>query len=307
MHVAVTGSSGLVGSALDAFLSENGHRVTRVVRSQPKPGAGAVRWDPSTGFIEPRGLDEVDAIVHLAGENIASGRWSARKKADIRGSRVISTRRLCESLAQHATPPQTLVCASAIGYYGHRGDEVLREESASGADFLAEVCRDWEAATKPAADAGIRVVNLRFGVILSATGGALAKMLTPFKLCLGGVIGNGRQWMSWIGLDDATGVIIQALTNETLRGPVNVVAPQPVTNCVFAKTLGRVLRRPAMFPVPAFVLRLALGEMADALLLSSQRVEPAKLVASGYKFRFPELEGALRHLLGKQASQQRLL
>ena len=290
MRILVTGSGGLVGSALVPLLTASDHSLTRLSHSQ--------QWPELTGQ---------DAVVHLAGENIAAGRWTPEKKARIRDSRVQVMQRLCGTLARLASPPRVIVCASAIGYYGHRGDEVLREESASGADFLAEVCRDWEAATKPAADAGIRVVNLRFGVILSATGGALAKMLTPFKLCLGGVIGNGRQWMSWIGLDDATGVIIQALTNETLRGPVNVVAPQPVTNCVFAKTLGRVLRRPAMFPVPAFVLRLALGEMADALLLSSQRVEPAKLVASGYKFRFPELEGALRHLLGKQASQQRLL
>ena len=290
MRILVTGSGGLVGSALVPLLTASDHSLTRLSHSQ--------QWPELTGH---------DAVVHLAGENIAAGRWTPEKKARIRDSRVQVMQRLCGTLARLASPPRVIVCASAIGYYGHRGDEVLREESASGADFLAEVCRDWEAATKPAADAGIRVVNLRFGVILSATGGALAKMLTPFKLCLGGVIGNGRQWMSWIGLDDATGVIIQALTNETLRGPVNVVAPQPVTNCVFAKTLGRVLRRPAMFPVPAFVLRLALGEMADALLLSSQRVEPAKLVASGYKFRFPELEGALRHLLGKQASQQRLL
>ncbi|MFA6563464.1 MAG: TIGR01777 family oxidoreductase [Verrucomicrobiia bacterium] len=290
MKVLLTGAGGLVGGALAPLLTGIGHSITRVSHSQP--------WPELAGH---------DAVVHLAGENIAAGRWTPERKTRIRDSRAQMTRQLCETVTKLASPPRVIVCASAIGYYGNRGDEILREESAAGADFLAGVCRDWEAATKPAVDAGIRVVNLRFGVILSATGGALAKMLTPFKLGLGGVIGGGQQWMSWIALDDAVGIIIHALTDETLRGPVNVVASQPVTNREFAKTLGRVLRRPTAFPVPAFVLRLALGEMADALLLSSQRVEPAKLVASGYKFRFPELEGALRHLLSKQASQQRLL
>lgn len=290
MKVLLTGAGGLVGSALTPLLTAGGHSITRLSHSQP--------WPELAGH---------DAVVHLAGENIATGRWTLEKKARIRDSRAQVTQRLCETIARLSSPPRVVICASAVGYYGHRGDEILREESTSGVDFLAEVCRDWEAATKPATDAGIRGVNLRFGVILSATGGALAKMLTPFKLGLGGVIGGGQQWMSWIALDDAVGVIIHALTNKTLRGPVNVVAPEPVTNREFTKTLGRVLRRPAVFPLPAFALRLAFGEMADALLLSSQRVEPAKLVATGYKFRFPELEGALRHLLGKQAPQQCLL
>ncbi|OGX48083.1 MAG: TIGR01777 family protein [Omnitrophica WOR_2 bacterium RIFCSPLOWO2_12_FULL_63_16] len=299
MHVAVTGSSGLVGSALDAFLSENGHRVTRVVRSQPKPGAGAVRWDPSTGFIEPRGLDEVDAIVHLAGENIASGRWSARKKADIRGSRVISTRRLCESLAQHATPPQTLVCASAIGYYGHRGDERLTEESPSGSGFLAEVCREWERAAEPVLQRGVRVVHLRFGVVLSSRGGALAKLLPPFRLGLGGPLGGGTQQMAWLALDDVLGIIQHVLRSASVRGPVNAVSPNPVTNREFARVLGLVLRRPAVMPAPAFALKLLLGQMAEETLLASAKAVPARLLASGYAFRYPELEGALRHLLGR--------
>lgn len=281
MKIVLTGASGLVGSALTSSLAAAGHCITRLSHSQPWPE-----------------LVEHDAVVHLAGENIATGRWTPEKRARIRDSRVQVTRRLCEAVAKLALPPRAFICASAVGYYGNRGDEVLREESAPGEGFLAEVCRDWEAATKPAADAGIRVVNLRFGVILSAAGGALAKMLTPFKLGVGGVIGDGRQWMSWIMLDDVIGVIGDALANGTLRGPVNVVAPQPVTNREFTKTLGRVLHRPTMFPAPAFVLRLALGEMADALLLSSQRVEPAKLIASGHAFRFPHLEGALRHLVG---------
>jgi uncharacterized protein (TIGR01777 family) len=282
MKVLLTGANGLVGSALIPELTAAGHTITPLSHSHTWPG-----------------LVGCDAVVHLAGDNIASGRWTPEKKARIRDSRVRMTRRLCEALARLAKPPHTVISASAVGYYGSRGDELLREESAPGADFLAEVCRDWEAATKPAVDAGIRVVNLRFGVILSATGGALAKMLTPFKLGLGGIIGDGRQWMSWITLDDATGVIGRALTDGTLRGPVNVVTPLPVTNREFMKALGCVLRRPALFALPAVAARLAFGEMANALLLSSQRVEPAKLVASGHRFRFPELDGALRHVLNQ--------
>ncbi len=282
MKVLLTGANGLVGSALIPELTAAGHSVTRLSHSQA--------WPELAGH---------DAVVHLAGDNVASGRWTPEKKARIRDSRVQMTRRLCEAVARLASPPRVAVCASAVGFYGHRGGEILREESAPGADFLAEVCRDWEAATKPATDAGIRVVNLRFGVVLSTTGGALAKMLTPFKLGLGGVIGDGRQWMSWITLDDAISVVSRALTDGTLRGPVNAVTPQPVTNREFTKTLGRVLCRPVLFPLPAFVARLTLGEMADALLLSSQRVEPAKLTASGYHFRFPELDGALRHALNQ--------
>lgn len=280
MKVLISGAGGLVGATLTPLLTGSGHGISRLPHSQP--------WPELAGH---------DAVVHLAGENIASGRWTPEKKARIRDSRVQLTKRLCETIAKLTPPPRVVICASAVGYYGNRGDEVLREESAAGGDFLAEVCRDWEAATQPAANAGIRVVNLRFGVVLSATGGALAKMLMPFRLGLGGVIGNGRQWMSWITLDDAVGAISRALTDESLRGPVNTVAPQPVTNREFVKTLGRVLHRPAVFPLPAFAARLALGEMADALLLSSQRVEPAKLVASGYRFHFPELHGALQHLL----------
>jgi uncharacterized protein (TIGR01777 family) len=280
MNVLLTGSHGLVGSALTPALTANGHKVTPLSHSQP--------WPELAGH---------DTVVHLAGENIAAGRWTPQKKARIRDSRVEMTRQLCETVTKLSPPPRVVICASAVGFYGNRGDEVLREESAPGAGFLAEVCCDWETATKPAADAGIRVVHLRFGVVLSPAGGALAKMLTPFKLGLGGVLGDGRQWMSWIALDDAVGVIGHALADDALHGPVNVVAPEPATNHDFTRTLARVLLRPAIFPVPAFALRLALGEMADALLLSSQRVEPARLVASGHRFRFPELEGALRHLL----------
>jgi hypothetical protein len=271
--------------------------VARLVRALPTAG-GDIPWDPAAGRLDPARLEGLDAVVHLAGENIA-GRWTAAKKARIRSSRVEGTRLLAEALAGLKRPPKTLLCASAIGYYGDRGAELLREESPAGTGFLAEVCREWEAAARPAAEKGLRVVHLRIGVVLSPAGGALARMLMPFKLGLGGRIGSGSQFMSWIASDDLSGVIRHALTTESLRGPVNAVAPQAVTNLEFTQTLGRVLRRPTPFPMPAFAARLAFGEMAEALLLASARVEPTRLVASGYRFRAPELEGALRHLLGK--------
>ncbi len=298
MKILVSGSSGLVGSALVPFLSSGGHEIVRLIRGWPQPGEAAVPWDPPAGRIEAARLEGLDAVVHLAGENIA-GRWTATRKARIRESRVQGTRLLAETLARLARPPKVFVCASAIGYYGDRGDAVLREDSPPGAGFLAEVCREWEAAARPAAEKGVRVVHLRIGVVLSPAGGALARMLTPFKLGLGGRIGAGGQFMSWIAIDDLTGAIHHALATESLRGPVNAVAPRPVTNREFTKTLGRVLGRPTLFPMPAFAARLTFGEMADELLLASARVEPAKLVTSGYRFRAPELEGALRHLLGK--------
>ena len=302
MNILVTGSSGLVGSALVPSLGNDGHAVTRLVRSAPAPGESAVTWDPDRGQLSTAALEGIDAVVHLAGENIAAGRWTAARKARIRDSRVKGTGLLSETLARLERPPRVLVSASAIGYYGSRGDEVLTEKSHLGTGFLAEVCRDWEEATAPAARRGIRVAILRFGVIFSAHGGALPKMLTPFRLGLGGRIGDGRQYMSWVALDDTIGAIHHALATETLAGPVNVVAPQPVTNAEFTKTLGRVLGRPTVFPMPAFAARLAFGEMADELLLASQRVKPARLLDTHYQFRFPELEGALRHLLGKTAA-----
>jgi uncharacterized protein (TIGR01777 family) len=298
MHVAVTGSSGLIGSALFAFLATEGHQVTRLVR-RPPGGEREIQWEPEAGVRELSGLEGVDAVVHLAGENIASGRWTPQRKAEIRRSRVEGTRRLCESFTRLGRPPKVLASASAIGYYGDRGDEVLREESQPGSDFLAQVCRDWEAATEPASRAGVRVVQSRIGIILSPAGGALKKMLLPFSLGLGGKIGTGRQFMSWISLDDAVGATYHALTTDSLVGAVNVVAPAPVTNSEFTRTLARVLRRPALVPMPAFAARLAFGEMADALLLASARVVPSRLQGSGYRFRHPELEGALRHLLGR--------
>ncbi|MBI4255412.1 MAG: TIGR01777 family protein [Candidatus Rokubacteria bacterium] len=299
MIVAVTGSTGLIGSALVPRLAAGSHLVIRLVRGAPATAAGErqARWDAATGAIEPSDLAGVDAVVHLAGESVAGGRWTEARKRRIRESRVPATRRLCETLARLPQPPRALLCASAIGYYGDRGDEVLREESPPGAGFLADLCREWEAAAELAARHGIRVVQLRIGLVLSPKGGALAAMLPVFRLGGGGPVGAGAQWMSWIGIDDTLGAILHALTTEALAGPINVVAPAPVTNREFGRTLGRVLRRPAIVPFPAVAARLLLGQMADELLLASARVVPARLEATGYAFRDATLEGALRRLL----------
>jgi hypothetical protein len=297
MKISVSGSHGLVGRALVRSLTAEGHEVIRLVRRERSFGSPEVEWHPNQGLIDAEHLEGFDAVVHLAGESIASGRWTAEKKQKIRDSRVKGTELLSRSLARLSRPPATFVCASAIGYYGSRGDEMLTEQSAPGSDFLAEVCVEWEKATASAAEKGIRVVNTRFGIILAADGGALAKMLPPFRMGIGGRIGSGKQWMSWIALDDVVEGIRFGLATETVRGPVNFVAPEPVTNSVFTKTLGRVLSRPTFFPIPAFGVRLAFGEMADALLLSSQHVQPQKLLDSGYSFNFRQLEGTLRHAL----------
>lgn len=304
MKVIVTGATGLVGSALIRSLLSEGHNVTRLVRGGAQafsaPGTKAVHWEPEKGAIDAKELEGHDAAVHLAGDPIADGRWTEEKKKRIRESRVAGTRLLAEALAGLSEKPKALVSASAIGFYGDRGREVLREESASGEDFLSEVCREWEKATLPASQAGIRVVHLRIGIVLSADGGALPKMLTPFKFGVGGRVGSGEQYMSWITLDDLVGVIKHALADEQLHGPVNAVAPHPVTNEEFTKALGSALGRPTIFPVPAFAARLAFGEMADALLLSSARVEPARLKETGYEFKHAELAGALAHVLKKK-------
>ncbi|HEX8151156.1 MAG TPA: TIGR01777 family oxidoreductase [Pyrinomonadaceae bacterium] len=303
MKVIVTGSTGLVGRALVRSLLADGHEVTRLVRGDAQgfraPGTAAVHWDPGRGEIDARSLEGHDAAVHLAGENVGEGRWDEEKKRRILESRVKGTGLLAGALAGLGAKPGVLVSASATGFYGNRGAEVLREESASGEGFLSEVCREWEKATLPASQAGIRVVHLRIGVVLSGEGGALQKMLTPFKLGVGGKIGSGGQYMNWITLEDLIGVIRRATEDESWRGPINTVAPQQLTNEEFTKALGRALGRPTIFAVPAFAARLAFGETADALLLASTRVEPARLKEAGFEFKHPEIEGALRSVLGK--------
>jgi uncharacterized protein (TIGR01777 family) len=298
MKVAITGASGLLGSALVPFLRNGGHEVVRLVRRAPKAGDEA-RWDPAAGAIDAAALEGVDAAVNLSGENIGEGRWTQARKALLRSSRLGPTRLLAETLARLEAKPKVLVSVSAIGYYGDRGDAWLSEAEPPAGDFLARLSAEWEKAAEPAAGAGIRVVHPRLGVVLSPGGGALGKMLLPFKAGLGGVLGPGTQYMSWIAIDDVLGAVRHLLDRNDLAGPVNAAAPEPVTNAAFTKTLGRVLRRPTVAPAPAFALRLAFGEMADATLLSSARVRPDKLLASGYRFRFPTLEGALRHVLGK--------
>ena len=296
MNILISGSSGLIGQALIPVLTSGGHRVTCLVRFRPQAGASLVYWNPAGGEIDAENLEGFDAVIHLAGEPV-SGRWTAAKKQAIRESRVQGTRHLCEALAGLSHRPRVLVAASASGYYGDRGAEILREESAAGSSFLARVCQEWEAATKPAAEHGIRVVNLRIGFVLSRAGGGLAKMLPAFTMGAGGKIGSGKQYISWIGIDDLVEIILFAATNETLRGPTNTAAPTPVTNSEFTKTLGRVLVSPTIIPMPAFAVRLVFGEMGEELLLASTRMEPARLLSAGYQFRFPQLEGVLRQLL----------
>jgi uncharacterized protein (TIGR01777 family) len=289
MKIGITGSTGLVGSALASFLQKAGHEVFPFRRPS--------HWDPGKGTLDTAAFQGHDAIVHLAGENIAAGRWTAAKKARIRDSRARGTKLLADALSKLDKPPAVLVSMSAVGYYGNRGDEILREDSAPGSGFLADVCRQWEAATDSATRKGIRVVHARTGVVLSRKGGALEKMALPFKFGTGGKIGSGKQYMSWITLDDLCAALLHCIQAENLHGPVNTVSPSPVTNLEFTKVLGRVLSRPTLFPLPAFAARIVLGEMANELLLSSARVEPAKLQASRFGFRHRELEPALRELL----------
>ncbi len=296
MKLLISGSHGLVGKALVKSLVAEGHDIFRLVRHAPGSDS-EIEWSPDRYSIALARLEGFDAVVHLAGESIAAGRWDEEKKRKIRVSRIKGTKLLSDALANLARPPKTLISASAIGYYGNRGDEVLTETSPPGDDFLAGVCVEWENATAHATEKGIRVVNTRFGIILDSEGGALAKMLTPFRMGVGGKIGSGKQWMSWIALDDVVAALEYVLASETVKGPVNFVAPNPVRNAEFTKALGRVLSRPTIFPIPAFGVRLLFGEMADALLLSSQRVEPKRLNEAGYQFRYSVLEAALRHIL----------
>jgi uncharacterized protein (TIGR01777 family) len=298
MKVLVTGASGLVGTALCGRLAAEGHAVFTLVRRAPG-SPREIRWDPDAGTIDASGLEGLDAVVHLAGESVAGGRWTPARKKRIRDSRWVGTKVLCDALAGCAAPPKVIVSSSAIGYYGDRGAAVTDEAAPAGAGFLADVCVGWEAATAPAAAAGIRVVLLRTGIVLSTEGGALAKLLPPFKLGLGGVAGNPETYMSWITLEDLVGAIDHALHTPSLSGPVNGVAPNPVTNRAFTKALAAAVHRPAFFNVPAFVLKAGLGEMAEGLLLQSLRGTPARLLDSGYRFEHPTLEAALAAVLAR--------
>ena len=295
MRIVIAGSSGLVGKRLVELLSSSGHEVIRLVRQSATDGQ--IQWNPSSRELDSSKLEGCDAVVHLGGESIAEGRWNPMKKRRIRDSRVDSTTLLANTLASLSDKPDVFVCGSAIGYYGSRADEELTESSSAGSDFLAGVCQEWESSTKPASEAGIRVVNLRTGVVLDPAGGALSKILTPFKLGAGGVVGNGKQYWSCVALNELTNIIKFCIETPAIDGPVNGVCPQPTTNHKFTKTFGSILGRPTIFPLPAFVAKLMLGEMAEALLLASARVLPRKLTDSGYQFKFADLESSLRDAL----------
>ena len=295
-RIAITGSTGFVGSSLGAFLSTGGHEVVPLVRGAGRPG---VAWDPARGTIDAAGLEGVDALVHLAGENVGDRRWTAARRQALIESRVASTRLLVKTVLSLSKRPRVLLCASAVGIYGDRGDELLDEAGEGGRGFLADLVRAWEAEARPAIEAGVRVVHLRFGVVLGARGGALKAMLTPFRLGLGGPMGSGRQWMPWVSIDDVLGAIHDAVLDERFSGPINVVAPVPVRQTEFAKCLGAVLRRPAFAPMPALAARVLFGERAKELLLASQRIEPRRLSELGFRWQQGDLEGALRFQLGR--------
>jgi uncharacterized protein len=303
MLVAVTGASGLIGTALTRRLRAEGHQVLRLTRSRPT-GADQAQWDPAAGQLDPDALAKPDAVVHLAAKNIGEQlRWTARTKRELLASRVDGTALVARTMADLAggsgPGPRVLLCASGVGFYGDRGDEVLTEASSGGSGFLADLCRQWEAAADPAREAGLRVVHLRTGPVQDTAGGGLPKQALMFRLGLGGRLGSGRQWLSWTSLDDIVGAYVHALTHEELDGPVNNVAPNPVTNAEFTATLARVLHRPALLPIPEFGPKLVLGEAADEFLFVSQRAHPLRLLETGYQFRFPELEPALRHTLNR--------
>ena len=297
MKILITGGTGLVGTALTQKLRARGDTVGFFVRGQKPVRPDDVPWNPSTGEMQLDRVEAADAIVNLAGASIGDGRWSDKRKRELVESRVDLTRNLIANLARLHKPPHTIVSASAVGYYGDRGDETLTEQSAAGSDFLAQLASDWEAAAMKGEELGARVAIARFGIILSKKGGALPRMLFPFRVGVGGKLGSGRQWMSWIALEDITGAIMAILDNPSLRGPMNLTAPNPARNIEFTKALGKTLHRPTIFPVPAFILKSILGEMGESLLLSSQRAIPEKLTRAGYKFQFPELEGALQRVM----------
>jgi len=301
MDVLISGASGLIGTALARTLATNGHRVVRLRRGGVTEGDD-IAWDPAAGTIDAPAIEGIDAVVHLAGEGIGEKRWSDEQKRRILDSRTRGTALLVGALASRERKPRVLVSGSAIGYYGDRGDETLTEDAPPGDDYLAGVCTQWEGATAPAAEAGTRTVNVRTGIVLAPNGGALRRMLLPFRLGLGGRIGSGRQYMSWISIDDEVGAIRHAIEHDDVRGPMNSAAPNPVTNAEFVATLGRVLHRPTVLPTPLAPLKLRYGaELVTSLLLFSQRVEPAKLQATGYEFRHPSLEAALRAVLNRPA------
>lgn len=297
-RILISGASGLIGSALVDSFNSQAHGVMRLIRKRPQSG-DELPWDPMRD-VSPQLISGFDAVVHLSGESVA-GRWTEAKKKRIRDSRVISTDHLARALANCEKKPGVFVCASAIGYYGNRGDEVLTEGAAAGAGFLADVSREWEAATQPAVAAGIRTINLRTGIVLSAHGGALKPMLLPFRLGLGGKIGSGRQWWSWIHIDDFVAAVEHVIKSLHVSGPVNMTAPNPVTNAEFTKALAGVLKRPAILPVPGFATRLAFGEFAEDGILASARVEPEKLVEAGFQFGYLDIKSSLSNLLGRSA------
>lgn len=301
-RIAVTGASGLVGRHLTNFLRSGGHHVFTLVR-RPAQYDDEIFWKPESGEIDASSLEGMDAVVHLAGVSIADGRWTSARKRAIRDSRLDGTALLARTVAHLRQPPRVLVSTSAVGYYGDGGESPITEESPRGKGFLARVCAEWEAAAAPAAEAGIRVVHPRFGIVLAGDGGVLSRLLPIFRLGAGGPLGSGRQYFSWIALDDLLGVLLASIADSSLAGPVNAVAPESVTNRQFTDVLGHVLRRPTVLPAPAAALRLALGQMADELLLASQRVEPARLEDAGFSFRYPTLEEALRHELGRHGGE----
>lgn len=299
LNILVTGSSGVIGQALIPFLTTGGHRVIRLVRQPPLPGTGSMYWNPDVGNIDLYDPDNIDAVIHLSGENIGQGKWNASKKKRIIESRTRGTALLARELAKLENPPKVFLCASAIGYYGERGDDLLVETDSPGDDFISDVCRAWEAAASPAAAAGIRTVFLRIGVVLTPLGGALKRLLPIFQTGLGGRIGSGNQYISWIGIDDVFGAIMHAMADTQMEGPVNLVAPNPVTNAEMTATLGKILSRPTVFPVPERIFRMAFGQMGKETVLSSTRVRPQRLIEAGYQFRHPDLETTLRFVLGK--------
>lgn len=298
MKVLITGASGLVGTALQLSFAVKGYEMLLASRSEPR-AANEIQWTVEGGFAEPERLEAIDAVVHLAGESVSGLRWTDEKKKAIRDSRVMGTRSIVEALSNLNVRPKVLVSASAIGFYGERGDEVMNESSTAGHGFLAEVAKEWEGEARRAEDAGIRTVLLRTGIVLSKDGGALGTMLTPFKMGVGGVIGSGKQWMSWISLDDHVAAINFVIENDNIRGAVNAASPGPVTNEEFTKTMGEVLYRPTFIPLPEFAVSMLMGEMGDALLLTSTKVIPKRLEDAGFEFKYPDLKGALEHALSE--------